>query len=195
MPSFPPAPGLSPPSLPSATPSTVRYFASHSHTRWLGSKKFAIPSLILYSCPQFPHTSFPSFTSVSSSSVCRSRRVFSSSSDDDGCGAISALRVSGAEVASVSVGLWEEEEEERLGSGLLGGTEKPSCMYRKREVLVGSAFAMRATGEKGVYFVGSDLHGVPVHPWEDVDQEFGVVGDVVLLELGVFVVEGKTEGR
>lgn len=48
--------------------------------RWLGSKKFAIPSLITYSWPQLPQISFPSITWVSSSSRCKSLSVRSSSS-------------------------------------------------------------------------------------------------------------------
>lgn len=36
-----------------------------------------MPSFILYSCPQLPHTILPSRTSVSRRRVCRSRITFS----------------------------------------------------------------------------------------------------------------------
>lgn len=83
--------------------------------RWLGSKKFAIPSLILYSCPQFPHTSFPSRTSVSRRRVCNSRSVFSSAGSKGG-----------------SVEEEGEEASARAGrsSGFWSGSVKPSCLVQ-----------------------------------------------------------------
>ena len=45
----------------------------------------------------------------------------------------------------------------------------------------------------GTYFGGGHPDGVPVEARQDVDQELGVVGDVALLELGVFVVEREAE--
>lgn len=45
-----------------------------------------------------------------------------------------------------------------------------------------------------IYLARSDLHSVPVDSWQDVDEEFRVVGDVVLLELSILVVKRKAEG-
>ena len=45
--------------------------------RWLGRRKFAIPSLIMYSWPQFPHANLPSITWVSRSNRCKSLSVCS----------------------------------------------------------------------------------------------------------------------
>ena len=59
-----------------------------AQTRWFGSKKFAIPSLTRYSCPQFPHTSIPSLTLVSNNSVCSSLIIFSSFSSSSFVGAV-----------------------------------------------------------------------------------------------------------
>lgn len=61
-------------------PSHIPPLWGPDQTKCAGNRKFAIPSLIRYSCPQFPQTIFPSMTSVSSSKVCRFRIVFSSSS-------------------------------------------------------------------------------------------------------------------
>lgn len=49
-------------------------------TKCDGSRKFAIPSLIKYSCPQFAQTNFPFAIVVSISSACRSFIVCDSSS-------------------------------------------------------------------------------------------------------------------
>lgn len=46
-----------------------------------------------------------------------------------------------------------------------------------------------------LYLARSNLHGVPVDPGQDVDEEFRVVGDVILLQLGILVVKRETEGR
>lgn len=48
---------------------------NHHYTKCPGSKKFATPSITLYSCPHSPHTNLPSFTHVSSSTLCRSFAV------------------------------------------------------------------------------------------------------------------------
>jgi hypothetical protein len=59
------------------------------HTRWLGSRKLAMPSRTAYSCPQLPHTSLPSTICVSMRRLCRSFSVFSSLSNSSavgGCG-------------------------------------------------------------------------------------------------------------
>lgn len=107
--------------LPTATP-------QGNSPRWLGSKKFAIPSLILYSCPQLPHTSLPSITSVCRSRVCKSRSVFSSS-DDGGVGTSGVGIASSEGAAAVGVGSSVgAAAEERAGSGLESGTVKPSCV-------------------------------------------------------------------
>ena len=87
--------------------------------KWPGSKKFAIPSLIRYSCPQLPHTSFPSRTSVSSSRVCRSRitALFCWASTSD------------SELLLVSSGVVR-----MVGSGFEGGRRavKLSCWFEGR---------------------------------------------------------------
>ena len=52
---------------------SYRYIESRitvPHTKCAGNKKFAMPSLTAYSCPQFPHTSFPLTICVSNNSVC-----------------------------------------------------------------------------------------------------------------------------
>ncbi len=59
-------------------PRSLHIHRSAHSPKWFGSKKFAIPSLIAYSCPQFSHSNFPSVTCVSSSNVCRSFNTFSS---------------------------------------------------------------------------------------------------------------------
>lgn len=46
-----------------------------------------------------------------------------------------------------------------------------------------------------LYLARSNLHGVPVDPGQDVDEEFRVVGDVILLQLGILVVKREAEGR
>ena len=45
----------------------------------------------------------------------------------------------------------------------------------------------------GTHFSSGHPYGIPVDARQDVDQELGVVGDVALLELGVFVVEREAE--
>lgn len=64
---FPPS--FTPPNL---SPS----FQITLYTKCPGSKKFGTPSNTLYSCAQFPHTSFPSLTVVSSNILCRSLAVW-----------------------------------------------------------------------------------------------------------------------
>lgn len=44
-------------------------------TMWLGNRKLAIPSFTAYSCPQFPHASFPLAMLVSMSRECKSLSV------------------------------------------------------------------------------------------------------------------------
>lgn len=84
--SYPPLPLLSFPfSLPllSPLPSPLSDPSSvilSPHTKCPGSKKFGTPSSTAYSCPQLPHTSFPSLTVVSSSTRCRSLAVWLGSS-------------------------------------------------------------------------------------------------------------------
>ena len=56
-------------------------------TKWFGSRKFGIPSCILYSWAQFPHTSAPSLICVSKSSVCSSFIIFLSASSSSTVGA------------------------------------------------------------------------------------------------------------
>ena len=79
-----------------------------------------MPSLILYSCPQLPQTSFPSLTDVSRRRVCRSRIVFSSSVEG------------GVSVGTSAVGGGDKDEESRAddedagGSGFDSGIVKPS---------------------------------------------------------------------
>ena len=46
-----------------------------------------------------------------------------------------------------------------------------------------------------MYLGRSYPHSIPVYTRQDVDQELGVVGDVALLELGVFVVQRKAQWR
>lgn len=46
-----------------------------------------MPSLILYKCPQFAHSSDPSLICVSKRSVCKSCRSFGSASSSSGVGA------------------------------------------------------------------------------------------------------------
>lgn len=86
----------------------------------------------------------------------------------------------------------------RLGSGLDSGIVKPSCVdvgnqLRMRWRNCWLEHSDRATIES-IYLAGSDLHSVPVDPWQDVDKEFGVVGDVILLKLCILVVKREAEG-
>lgn len=57
-------------------------------TKWFGSKKFGIPSLIWYSCWQFPQTSFPSLICVSINRLCNSFSIFSSPSSSSFVGGV-----------------------------------------------------------------------------------------------------------
>lgn len=54
------------------------FSSTKTYTKWLGSKKFAMPSLTAYEWPQLAHTSFPSEICVSSNKWCKSFNVFSS---------------------------------------------------------------------------------------------------------------------
>ena len=46
-----------------------------------------------------------------------------------------------------------------------------------------------------IYLVGSDLHSVPIDPWQNIHEEFGVIGNIALLKFGILVVEGEAERR
>lgn len=55
---------------------TMSTLANIPQTKCPGSKKFATPSMTLYSCAQFPQTSFPSLIPVSRRMRCRSFAVW-----------------------------------------------------------------------------------------------------------------------
>lgn len=69
-------------SLSLSPPNLSAFFPVHfkdrvdPYTKCPGSKKFGTPSSTLYSCAQFPHTSLPSRTVVSTSTRWRSRAVW-----------------------------------------------------------------------------------------------------------------------
>ena len=50
-------------------------------------------------------------------------------------------------------------------------------------------------GVTRIYLVGSDLHSVPIDPWQNIHEEFGVIGNIALLEFGILVMEGEAERR
>ena len=59
-----------------------------TQTKWFGSRKFAIPSLMANACPQFPHIKLPSLICVSSNKVCNSCVIFSFCCNSSTVGAV-----------------------------------------------------------------------------------------------------------
>lgn len=152
-----------------------------------------MPSLILYSCPQLPQTSFPSLTDVSRRRVCRSRIVFSSSVEG------------GVSVGTSAVGGGDKDEQSRAddedagGSGFDSGIVKPSYWdLISREALFPPKLLLpKQKFPEGCYthLAGRYPYSIPIQSRENALQEFWVVCHFNYLELRISVVEGKRSGR
>ncbi|KAL6164371.1 hypothetical protein ACJQWK_10036 [Exserohilum turcicum] len=88
------------------------------YTKCPGSKKFATPSLTAYSCSHAPHTNFPSFMHVSSSTLCRSFAVWLGSSSSSSCCSAPAGAESGVSRAEAEV---DDGSTRSAGVGAVGG--------------------------------------------------------------------------
>lgn len=127
-----------------ASPSELGPPTTASYTRWLGNRKFAIPSLIAYSCPHAPHTSLPSIMLVSINSECRSCPVFDNAACPFACActpvsfpfpfSFSTMTVPGSdEIFAVAEVVASDSDDSSKASELgasSGRAGKPSCMMK-----------------------------------------------------------------
>lgn len=49
--------------------------------------------------------------------------------------------------------------------------------------------------DQNAHLISSDLDGVPIDSWQNIDEELGVIRDIALFELGVLIVKREAEGR
>jgi len=151
-----------------------------------------------YSCPQFPHTNFPSVTCVSNSNVCRSLNIFSSLTTVSPEGSKGSKGPEGLEIGTVvkpsccSPKCTPDDQPPTIKTsvvsvvfGLGGGTPRGGEGLGHNS----SVGVCTSRVEYVTYLSSSDLQPLPIHTREDVRDECGVEIHLLLHEFGVFEVE------
>jgi hypothetical protein len=114
------------PYFPIVSPCLMPHIPSPPYTKCAGSKKFATPSITLYSCPQFPHTNLPSRTHVSSSTRCRSLAVWLGISSNSSSSASASVPSVAIAVAGVGAAEADPSIKSSLVGGVAGSSGRPS---------------------------------------------------------------------